>query len=122
MPSTKIDSSELATYSLIGTFYALTEGVVTLQEVLGASRHPRMRILRILVMDMVGTTATNVSVLNGATTMVTAVAANVAAVGNVTNLTLITNTDVVESASSISVTTSGANDKLVWLFEYELTN
>lgn len=80
-----------------------------------------MRILRVFVIDLIGTTATNGSVLNGATTMVTA-AAITATVASGTIMTIISNTDVIESASALTVTTSGANDQLLWLFEYELTN
>jgi hypothetical protein len=105
----------------VGTIWGRTTGVVTNQEILGAYRHPKMRILRASVWIFTGSTASNVSITNGATTMVTAVAANVAAIGNDTQLTIISNTDVVLESSSISVTTSGANDVFLWLLEFELT-
>ncbi len=119
MPSTKITSAEFASNAVIGTIWGRTVGAVTDQEILAAYAHPKMRIKRAMVLACTIGAASNVSIKNGTTTMVTAVAANVVAVGNDTQLTIITNTDVVPESSSISVTTSGATDVFLWLLEFE---
>jgi hypothetical protein len=124
MPTTKITGSEIANAVEVGTIYGVTEGAVTLQEILGAYRHPKMRILRIWSLDCVGTTASNISILKGAAgaiTIVAATALTVAALGNVTNLTaaIVSGTEIIAESEAIQITTSGANDKVFTFIEFE---
>jgi hypothetical protein len=120
MPTTKITGSEMASCVQVGTIYAVTEGIVTNQTVLAAWSHPKMRILRVWIIAAIIGAASNGSVLKNATTICTAAALNVAAVFNVTQLAVLSGTDVLEESERLNITTSGATDKFLWLFEYEL--
>lgn len=130
MPSTEISASELATYSVVGTVTRWIDGKASLSEIFGASRHPKMRILRafvhlIEVADATATTYT-ASLYNGATLMtdVLTFTQGTEALGDVKAFTLVSNQDVIEAANGLFITSAGTTTTLGELevhIQYELT-
>lgn len=130
MPSTEISASELATYSVVATITRWIDGKASLSEILGASRHPKMRVLRafvhlIEVADAAATTLT-VTLYNGASAMTDTLTftQGTETLGDVKAFTLVSNMDVVEAANGLFVTTAGTTTTLGEVeihIQYEIT-
>lgn len=120
----------MATYSIVATLTRWIDGKAALSEILGASRHPKMRILRafvhlIEVADAATTTLT-VSLYNGSTLMtdVLTFTQGTETLGDVKAFTLVSNQDVIEAADGLFVTTAGTTTTLGEVeihIQYELT-
>ncbi len=130
MPSTEISASELATYSVVGSVTRWIDGKASLSEIFGASRHPKIRVLRAFVhlIEVAdgGATTLTVSLYNGATLMtdVLTFTQGTETLGDVKAFTLVSNQDVIEAANGLFVTTSGTTTTLGEVevhIQYELT-
>lgn len=127
--TTQIDSSELKPYTVIGVVSKWIDGKVTASEILGASRHPKMRIVRAwaqLIETGDATTTITVKLTNGSTdcsdTLTFTQGTEV--IGDVKAFTMVSNQDVILSGDALTATTSGttttAGEVMVFI-QFELT-
>ncbi len=131
MVSTKIDSSELATYSVVANITKHVDGKVAASEILGASRHPKMRIIRAFAMllEIPDATASTYTVIlqNAGTSMTDTLTFTQGTdiVGKTKDFTMVSNQDVILAASALTFTTAGTTTtagEILISFQYELTN
>jgi len=128
--TTKIDSSELASYAVVGTYAEFIDGKITAQEVMGASRHPKIRIVAAWAMlTEVPDTATTLTVklTNGSTDCTSTITftQGTHAIGDNQVFTLTSNQDVILSGDALTVTTAGTTTTLgemIVFIQFELTS